>query len=152
MSVYYCESCLTGENKYIDGGNLPIILPGQPDFGFNIGSGFNGYVYNIELQSDGKILVGGEFTYVGNLFAPYFVEILSTPVQGEYTAIELFSDCEECNGYIIPISANTEYIDCLICNGDALLVDAPHPVWTGLNGGAVTQLDAVTIGGNGWNS
>jgi uncharacterized delta-60 repeat protein len=34
---------------------------GSIDESFNIGSGFNGYVYDIELQSDGKILVGGGY-------------------------------------------------------------------------------------------
>ena len=61
MSVYYCESCLTNQGTYVDGGDLPIALPGQPNVGFNIGTGFNNGVQTIELQSDGKILVGGYF-------------------------------------------------------------------------------------------
>jgi hypothetical protein len=87
MSVYYCESCLTNQKKYIDGGSLPIILSGDPtiiyatDFRcyepllevignlnplFDIGTGFNDYVFKIAIQSDGKILVGGNFTtYAG---------------------------------------------------------------------------------------
>jgi uncharacterized delta-60 repeat protein len=41
---------------------------GSKDITFNIGSGFNGNVNFIEIQSDGKILVGGEFsTFNGNL-------------------------------------------------------------------------------------
>jgi len=122
------------------------------DSSLELGTEFNNNVNTIQLQPDGKILVGGEFTtFDGQLFNR-IVLLLNEPFVAEYQAILLFDDCETCNGYIIPISANTEYIDCLFCNGDALLVDAPHPVWTGLNGGAVTQLDAVTIGGNGWNS
>jgi uncharacterized delta-60 repeat protein len=40
---------------------------GSIDNTFNIGTGFNGYVYSIKIQSDGKILVGGNFTsYDGN--------------------------------------------------------------------------------------
>jgi uncharacterized delta-60 repeat protein len=35
---------------------------GATDTSFNIGSGFNGDVYVIKIQSDGKILVGGDFT------------------------------------------------------------------------------------------
>ena len=35
---------------------------GTRDTGFSIGTGFNGIVYAIALQSDGKILVGGDFT------------------------------------------------------------------------------------------
>jgi uncharacterized delta-60 repeat protein len=40
---------------------------GSLDTGFDIGNGFNGFVYTIALQSEGKILVGGEFsTFDGN--------------------------------------------------------------------------------------
>lgn len=35
---------------------------GTKDSSFNIGTGFNSSVWNIELQSDGKILLGGFFT------------------------------------------------------------------------------------------
>jgi len=38
------------------------ILDGTIDSTFNPGSGFNGQVLAIEVQTDGKILVGGEFT------------------------------------------------------------------------------------------
>jgi hypothetical protein len=121
-----------------------------------LGIGFNSTVYVITLQSGGNILVGGSFTQIANLSEGKFAGLLEIPFESEYTAIELFANCETCYGDVIipniPRSANTEYIDCLICNGDALLVDAPHPVWTGLNGVVVTQMDAVTIGGNGWNS
>jgi uncharacterized delta-60 repeat protein len=131
---------------------LRLNTNGVNDDSFDVGSGFNGEVFNITSQNNDDILLGGDFTTLDSESYPRFALILDEPIQGEYIALELFSDCEVCNGYIIPKSANTEYIECLICEGDALLVDAPHPVWTGLNGGAVTQLDAVTIGGNGWNS
>ncbi|MWB93616.1 calcium-binding protein [Flavobacterium sp. GA093] len=35
---------------------------GNPDVSFNVGSGFNNQVYALELQSDQKIIVGGNFT------------------------------------------------------------------------------------------
>jgi uncharacterized delta-60 repeat protein len=35
---------------------------GWLDTGFSVGTGFNGDVYSIKIQPDGKILVGGEFT------------------------------------------------------------------------------------------
>jgi uncharacterized delta-60 repeat protein len=35
---------------------------GSPDVNFDIGSGFNGSVFKVVLQADGKILVGGNFT------------------------------------------------------------------------------------------
>lgn len=36
---------------------------GSVDNTFDIGNGFNGYTQAIEIQPDGKILVGGDFTY-----------------------------------------------------------------------------------------
>ena len=36
--------------------------PGTVDTSFNPGTGFNGSVYAITNQSDGKIIVGGQFT------------------------------------------------------------------------------------------
>ncbi|MCW1148833.1 delta-60 repeat domain-containing protein [Flavobacterium sp. TH16-21] len=41
---------------------IRLMLDGTTDAGFNIGTGFNGAVITIALQSDGKILVGGNFT------------------------------------------------------------------------------------------
>jgi uncharacterized delta-60 repeat protein len=35
---------------------------GSKDTSFDIGTGFNGLVYSIDIQSDGKILAGGSFT------------------------------------------------------------------------------------------
>ena len=44
--------------------NLIVRLnsDGTVDNTFNIGTGFNNYVFSIQIQSDGKILVGGRFT------------------------------------------------------------------------------------------
>ena len=134
---------------------IRLNTEGLFDTNFFVGTGFNSIVRVINTQSNGEIFVGGSFTTLNSESYPRFALLLEEPFQGDLTALELFTNCETCYGTVIPSiprSANTEYIDCLICNGDALLVDAPHPVWTGLNGGAVTQMDAVTIGGNGWNS
>ena len=51
---------LIGVNTSVDYG--PTFLPGSKDTTFNIGSGFNTFVTTIEIQSDGKIIVGGIFT------------------------------------------------------------------------------------------
>jgi hypothetical protein len=75
MSTYYCESCLTGENKYIDGGDLSIPLPGIPNVGFDIGSGANNQINSVKLQSDGKILVGGSFTSYSGVAKNYIVRL-----------------------------------------------------------------------------
>jgi hypothetical protein len=53
-------------------------------------------------------------------------------------------------------SANTETFLCeQICteSGTTVVsVAAPHPVWTDGYGTAVTQMNMITIGGNGLNS
>jgi len=53
---------------------------------------------------------------------------------------------------VTPISANTPSIMCFVCSGETTTVNPVRPVWTGLNGGAVTQMNAVLLGGNGLNS
>jgi uncharacterized delta-60 repeat protein len=123
---------------------------GSIDDTFDIGSGFDNAVNVIQLQSENRILVGGIFNTVDDFYAPYFTSLVTNQPNVEIQGSLLFDNCEICNSFIL--SSNTEYVDCLICNGDALLVDAPHPVWSNNYGRAVTQLDAVTIGGNGWNS
>jgi uncharacterized delta-60 repeat protein len=123
---------------------------GSIDDTFDIGSGFDNAVNVIQLQSEDRILVGGNFNSVDDFFAPRFTSLVTNQPNVEIQGSLLFDNCEICNSFIL--SSNTEYVDCLICNGDALLVDAPHPIWSNNYGRAVTQLDAVTIGGNGWNS
>jgi uncharacterized delta-60 repeat protein len=135
-------------NNYI----VRLNSNGSIDSSFVVGTGFNNAVFDIELQLDGNILVGGAFTEIANLNAYRFTGLLSVPLESEYTAIELFSECEICNGYVIPISANTPSIICFVCSGETSTVDPVRPVWTGLNGGAVTQMNAVLLGGNGLNS
>jgi len=48
---------------------------GQIDTSFNIGTGFNGIVNSIKIQSDGKILVGGNFTKFNGLYADSLVRL-----------------------------------------------------------------------------
>jgi uncharacterized delta-60 repeat protein len=131
---------------------LRLNTNGINDDSFDVGSGFNGEVFNITSQNNDDILLGGDFTTLDSESYPRFALILDEPIQGEYDAIELFSDCEICNGYVIPISANTPSIMCFVCSGETTTVNPPRPVWSGLNGGAVTQMNAVLLGGNGLNS
>lgn len=65
---------IQNDGKILVGGNFTIYNGiirnniirlyenGSVDLSFNLGSGFNGYVKNIVLQDDGKIIVGGWFT------------------------------------------------------------------------------------------
>lgn len=48
---------------------------GSVDLTFNIGTGFNGTARTIAIQSDGKILVGGEFTSYNGATTKYFVRL-----------------------------------------------------------------------------
>jgi uncharacterized delta-60 repeat protein len=54
-----------------------INSDGTPDTSFYVGSGFNDEVYTIELQSDGKIIVGGYFDVYNNndLFAGHIIRL-----------------------------------------------------------------------------
>lgn len=64
-----------------------------------------------------------------------------------YTIGSLYGSCEECYQYT-PSSANTEYTLCTYdCDGNPIVLEFPHPVWTNNYGNAVTQLNAVTLGG-----
>lgn len=50
---------------------------GSIDKSFNIGDGFNGYVRAIEIQSDGKILVGGDFDDYNGTYAQGIIRLNS---------------------------------------------------------------------------
>ena len=66
-----------------------------------------------------------------------------------------FNGCGNCD-IDIPRSANTETFICeQICTESGTTVVSvapPHPVWTDAYGIAVTQMNMVTLGGNGLNS
>jgi hypothetical protein len=66
-----------------------------------------------------------------------------------------FNSCGNCN-ISIPRSASTETFLCQqICteSGTTVVsVAAPHPVWTDGYGTAVTQMNMITLGGNGLNA
>jgi len=70
-----------------------------------------------------------------------------------YNIGSLFDSCYDCNEFI-PLSANTAYTLCTLdCSGNTVTLEFPHPVWTNNNGNAVTQLNAVQLGGpNGLNN
>ncbi|WP_445720334.1 T9SS type A sorting domain-containing protein [Flavobacterium sp.] len=51
--------------KYI----IRLNADGSKDTSFNTGTGFNNIVYSIQQQTDGKILVGGEFTAYNSAIA-----------------------------------------------------------------------------------
>ena len=109
----------------------------------------------------------------GETFIPFLGEIYSfsngltgeticgTVISGTlslttYSAMTLYDNCHECI-IDIPRSANTEENICIeICDpsGNTVTsVPSPHPVWTDGYGTPVTQLNAITLGGqNGLNN
>ena len=76
------------------------------------------------------------------------------------TPTNFYINCAICDFYTDEPSrsANTEYTVCVICcdcgsTGSTITqVSPPHPVWTDGYGVSVTQLNMITLGGNGLNS
>ena len=82
--------------------------------------------------------------------------ISGTASPTKYSVMTLYDNCHECI-IDIPRSANTEENICIeICDpsGNTVTsVPSPHPVWTDNYGTPVTQLNAITLGGqNGLNN
>ncbi len=67
------STAIQNDRKIVAGGNftdyngvtanriIRLNLDGSRDTSFNIGTGFNWIVFDLSIQSDGKILVGGDF-------------------------------------------------------------------------------------------
>ena len=51
--------------------------PGSLDSSFDPGTGPDGYIYSIALQSDGKILIGGDFTSYNGTGRNYIARIFN---------------------------------------------------------------------------
>ncbi len=47
-----------------------VNADGTNDSGFNTGTGPNGNVYSSFIQNDGKIIIGGQFTFINGFFNP----------------------------------------------------------------------------------
>ena len=136
---------VVGQFNEFNGNSVKNIVRLNPsgsfDDSFIQGLGFNDYVNAISLLQNGNILLGGWFTsYDGN----------------EYNRIIALNNDQPLPDQ--PRSAGTESTICVICNDvisgeTATSVNPPHPVWTDSRGTAVTQLNAITLGGmNGLNS
>ena len=60
---------------------------GSIDTSFNIGTGFNGNVFTIDIQPDGKILVGGDFTTYNGTTSNRIIRLNPNGSIGEYIPI-----------------------------------------------------------------
>ena len=54
---------------------IRLNTDGSKDTTFNIGSGFNNIINSVEVQSDGKVLVGGDFTTFTGLSQNYLIRL-----------------------------------------------------------------------------
>ena len=137
---------------------------GSIDNTFDYGDGFDGDVYTIQIQSDGKILVGGAFNNypldegVFQLSDGYCVSIDSYGVVSRNQPERLitfgpFISCIECS--TPDDSAGVESIICISCD-DVYSVTAttvPHAIYLNNQGRAIFQINTVAIGGfNGLNN
>lgn len=73
------ETMVDGTPKLLIGGSFSVYnavgrrsiarvnLDGRTDLSFNPGTGANGPVYAIAVQTDGRVLIGGEFTHVNDV-------------------------------------------------------------------------------------
>ena len=125
MGIYFVTDCFSGNAYKVDFGSFEVNPSEVWSF-----SGVGGTLYC------GTINEGEQ------------------PIVAEYTGITQYTDCFTCQNP--PTSAGTEVFLCeQICteSGTTVVsVVAPHPVWTNGYGGEVTQLNMITIGGNGLNS
>jgi len=100
-----------------------------------------------------------QFTENENFFCATFTDLSIDQVEENNYFPEdgPFVSCSECE-IDTPRSANTESTVCVICcecgaTGSTITqVSPPHPVWTDGYGTSVTQLNMITIGGNGLNN
>lgn len=115
---------------------------------------------NLIVDDGGESLaVGSTWSFsseTGHFVCGYVIgESTEDPI---YTAMTNYNNCDECLTEVTPpLSAGTEYEECLVCyslSGNTVTsVSVPHPVWTNEQGQAVVQLGAVQLGGmNGLNS
>mgnify|MGYP003538300011 FL=1 len=137
---------------------------GSVDNTFVTGTGFNSFVTTIVLQSDGKILVGGDFSsYPLNngvfqlsdgscvLLESYGVVSRNSP--DKLITFGPFLSCIECS--TPDDRAGIESIICISCD-DVYSVTAttvPHAIYLNNQGRAISQINTVEIGGfNGLNN
>ncbi|MGI5898116.1 MAG: delta-60 repeat domain-containing protein [Candidatus Dojkabacteria bacterium] len=85
--------CLQPNNKIIVGGGffsyngveanriIRLNTDGSIDDTFKTGRGFNGFILTLHLQSDEKILVGGQFSMFDNKVSSYFTRIMGVQIK-----------------------------------------------------------------------
>jgi hypothetical protein len=147
---------------------------------FNIVTGYTDCISCIQSQ-DGVFIFSecsnpmstvninvNEFNTVPSFLQSYYLELTGStgcyvfedwglgidPTDSISLILGPYEGCNVCEGYNIPTSANTAYTLCTTdCDGNPVELEFPHPVYTNNYGNAVTQLNAVQLGGpNGLNN
>jgi hypothetical protein len=84
------------------------------------------------------------------------INTASTQTYNTDYLVQSYASCAAC---LAPISANTEQVIGYYLNSDlssgvvsGKTFTPPHPVWTNNQNHAVSQLNMITLGGNGLNS
>ena len=134
---------------------------GSLDTSFSVGSGFNNIVWSIAVQSDGKVLVGGNFTSYNGTSVNRIVRLNTDgSVDGSFSVGSgfnniVYSMAVQSDGKVLAVGRLTSYngtstnrIARLNSNGS---IDTSFSVGSGLNGGvysmAVQSDGKVLVGG-----
>jgi uncharacterized delta-60 repeat protein len=143
---------------------IRLNTDGSIDTTFIVGSGFNSTVFTIQVQNDGKVVVGGSFTSYplksgifqlseGNCVFIDNYEIVSRNTPNGFFTFGPFISCSECT--TPDDSPGTESIICLTCDDPESVTSTsvPHGVYLNEQGRAIAQINTVGIGGfNGLNN
>jgi hypothetical protein len=114
-------------------------------------------IWNIMTYFDSQLV------FVTQNYGQCYILLNTCPLEPNYTTItpvSTYYNCIQCtfDNTRFPRSANTETLICVICcdcgsTGSTITqVAPPHPVWTDGYGTEVTQMNMVTLGGNGLNN
>jgi len=135
---------------------------GSVDNTFNIGSGFNGGVYDVKQQSDGKIIVGGDFTTCNGFNYNRIIRLnidgsvdttytVGSGFNGQVSSIELTLNNNSFIGGYFEFYNQTQNVFNILKTNQYSNIDNDFNVGTGFNLGTnaiVRQLDKkLLIGG-----
>lgn len=138
---------------------------GTIDTGFNISTGFNGTVKTIEVQSDGKILVGGDFTTFSGAAKTALVRLndngsidnyfyIGVGPNNNVNAISIQSDGKILIGGLFSTFNNTSYKN-LVRLSSGGSIDTSFNIGTGFvnqptntSGDITSRVNSIKISGN----
>lgn len=97
-------------NTYNDisvGHLVRLNIDGTLDVSFDLGAGFNGRIHTVEIQSDGKILLGGNFTGFNGVVANHLVRLnVDGSLDDTFDAGTIFGTTPETTIYAIAVQSD----------------------------------------------